>query len=52
MKCSITIAFVNPTAGVQFSLDLEQPVQPREGELPIIALPQVFYIHIPAVNRN
>ncbi len=43
---------VNPSAGVQFTLDLEQPVQPREGELPIIPLPQAFYIHIPVVNRN
>ena len=43
---------VNPSAGVQFALDVTQPVQPREGELPIIVLPPSFSLNLPVVYRN
>jgi len=46
---------VNPAAGVAFVLDEAQPVQPREGELPLIEVPDGLikkYLYLPMVQRN
>jgi hypothetical protein len=43
---------VNPSAGLVITLDDEQPLWPREGELPIIAIPPTQYIYIPLVSKN
>jgi hypothetical protein len=46
---------VNPSAGVLFTLDEAQPVLPREGELPIIALPGGLVLRpvlLPLIARN
>ncbi len=43
---------INPSAGVLVTLDDDQPLWPREGELPVIAIPPTQYIHIPLVSKN
>jgi len=46
---------VNPAAGVQFTLDETEPVQPREGDFPLVIVPDgliTYYAYLPIVVRN
>jgi len=46
---------VNPVAGIAFNLDPDLPLQPREGELPLVVVPAGLIPHnvyLPLVVRN
>ncbi len=46
---------VNPAAGVQFTLDENEPVQPREGDFPLVVVPDgliMRYVYLPFVVRG
>jgi peptide/nickel transport system substrate-binding protein len=46
---------VNPVAGIAFNLDPDLPLQPREGELPLVVVPAGLIPHnvyLPLIARN
>ena len=46
---------VNPSAGVAFTLDEALPVQPREGDFPLVIVPDgliTHYLYMPLLMRN
>jgi hypothetical protein len=46
---------VNPVAGVQFTLDPTAALRPREGDLPLVVVPEGLirhFIYLPVVLHN
>lgn len=46
---------VNPSGGARFVLNLAEPVRPREGDLPLVEVPDgliLHYVYLPLALRN